>query len=188
MPTRHLAVLLLAALAAAPVAAQYKWRDANGRMVYSDLPPPASVAPRDVLRTPARPAQAGGPDGPAGPAGDQRPARASATAPAARAAQATPAGANPLSAADGAADRELEFRKRRLERAETQKKQAEAAAAAQRAAANCEAAREEIRTLETGMRMARVDERGERQVLDDEQRAARLANARKVSREACKAS
>ncbi|MCX7201772.1 MAG: DUF4124 domain-containing protein, partial [Burkholderiales bacterium] len=46
MRPRHLLLTFLVVLAAAPLAhAQYKWRDANGRMVYSDMPPPASVRP-----------------------------------------------------------------------------------------------------------------------------------------------
>jgi hypothetical protein len=47
------AALALAALAGAADAALYKWTDANGRVVYSDQPPPAgaNVTP-EVLRAP----------------------------------------------------------------------------------------------------------------------------------------
>ena len=69
------ALLALAALALAlPCAAQWKWRDAQGHIQYSDRPPPNEVRDRDILTRPAaapaaqRPAQgasaaAGAPSG-----------------------------------------------------------------------------------------------------------------------------
>ena len=52
---------------------------------------------------------------------------------------------------------------------------AKAKAEEQRVAAakaeNCKRAREQIRTLESGMRMARINDKGEREVLDDKARA-----------------
>jgi Domain of unknown function (DUF4124) len=42
----------LGALLALPAEAQWKWRDKGGRMQYSDLPPPASVAEQDILQRP----------------------------------------------------------------------------------------------------------------------------------------
>jgi hypothetical protein len=164
MPSRHLLLLLLLAIALAPVAhAQYKWRDANGRIVYSDLPPPTSVAPDAVLKAPGlRPP----PERP----GIAAAAGGTASAPA---------------AATSTADRELEFRKRRLERAEAERKAAGDAAKARQVAAACEETRNELRTLESGMRMSRLNERGEREFVDDEQRAARLESAKKTAREHC---
>ena len=54
---RHLAVVATAAAlaftAGTTVAAQYQWRDAKGRMVCSDLPPPTSVAPDRIIRGPS---------------------------------------------------------------------------------------------------------------------------------------
>ena len=167
LPLRHLLPLLLLALTAAPDAsAQYKWRDANGRLVYSDMPPPTSIAPDAVLQAP----------------GLRAPADRSGTG--AEAAKA-PAGAAGSPAAASVADRELEFRKRRMERAESERKAAEEAGKARQLAAACEETRAELRTLESGMRMSRVNERGEREFIDDAQRAARMEAARKTSREQC---
>lgn len=173
MPLRHLLPLLLVALAAAPDAsAQYQWRDANGRMVYSDMPPPASVPPSAVQRAPAR-------QTPAGTSGGSG-ATASAMAPA-------PAPAAPSAAsAPSAADAEMAFRKRRMEREEAERKAAEAETRAQRAAAACEVSRAQVRTLESGMRVARVNERGEREFIDDATRASQLETARKSVRELCR--
>jgi hypothetical protein len=171
MSSRHLLPLLLLALAAAPDAsAQFKWRDANGRMVYSDMPPPASVAPSSVVDAPARPTSGDGPGG----------SGATASAPAAASPQ-----RGPGTAPTGAADRELEFRKRRLEKAESERKAADAAAKAQRRAGVCEDSRSALRTLESGARIARVNERGEQEYLDDAQRARRIEAARETAREAC---
>ena len=36
-----------------PAAAQWKWRDAQGRVQYSDRPPPTTVPDRDILTRPA---------------------------------------------------------------------------------------------------------------------------------------
>lgn len=208
MSIRHLLPWLLMALAAAPLAhAQYKWRDANGRMVYSDMPPPASVAPSAVLQAPARPAPA------ADPGGSGATARAATAAPpaglSAPAAMAPPTGggmaaaapamggpppgmATPSSAASGtamtAADRELEFRKRRMERAEAERKAAEDAAKKKEMAAACDDTRNQVRTLESGMRVSHVNEAGERVVMDDATRASKLAAAQNALRKNCASS
>jgi hypothetical protein len=183
MPIRHLLPLLLAVLAAAPPAlAQYKWRDENGRMVYSDLPPPASVAPSAVLRAPARPAPAPAAGGSGASAKDAAPAATGAVAPAAPAAAANPAAAAP---SPSIADREMAFRKRRLEQEDAARKSADAEARSARVSAACDAARADARVMESGVRVGTVNERGERDILDDAQRATRLEAARRVLREAC---
>src|SRR5690606_7951222 len=53
------AAVALCTLAGAAQAVQYQWRDDKGRMVYSDLPPPASVTPDRIVRAPGpRPSDA----------------------------------------------------------------------------------------------------------------------------------
>ena len=48
------AVLALVGLALAlPAVAQWKWRDAQGRITVSDRPPPREVPERDILVRPA---------------------------------------------------------------------------------------------------------------------------------------
>jgi hypothetical protein len=185
MSRRHLLPILLLALAASPVAhAQYKWRDSNGRMVYSDLPPPASVAPSAVLWSPARPALAGPPGGSGAPATPQAAAPDSATAVAAP---------NGLPASEGAAsasmaDRELEFRKRRLDRAAAQEKAEQAQVRETQRAGNCESAQASLRQLDSGMRISRVNRDGQPEVLDDAQREASKVQARQAVKQHCSAS
>lgn len=181
MPLRHLLPLIIAALAAAPTAsAQYQWRDANGRMVYSDMPPPASVPPSAVLRAPARQTPAVAPGGSG--------ATASASRPAATGVPVTVPGPSATGTpAPTIAEREMEFRKRRLEREQAERKASEAQAATRRAASACNDARTQVRTIESGMRMAQVNERGEREIVDEAFRAAQLDTARKAIRDHCPA-
>ncbi len=151
-------VLVLAALAAAaPAAAQYQWRDASGKMVFSDQPPPSAVKPGDVIR-----------------AESPRPPTAAAAT--------TQSAAPPPTLAD----REQEYRKRLKEREEAQRKQAEETEKAARLARACEEARGEIRSLESGMRMARVNAQGEREIVGDEERAKRIELLRRDLKDGCK--
>ena len=196
-PQRWVATILLAAAAlaaAGPALAQYQWRDEHGRMNFSDRPP--AVASRDVqvLRRPG-----GGTPGGAAPA---RPASAQAatdqlvastsaagaTAASTEAADAAAAAPRPGPAANAAptlAERELAFRKRRLDAAQAESKSAEQRARAERAARACDDSRSARRALESGMRVARVAESGEREFLGEAERAARLAALRRDIAEQC---
>jgi hypothetical protein len=146
--------------------AQYKWRDANGSIVYSDQPPPATVKPTQVLRATPLPS----------PQAEQ--------------------GAKPADAAKSAAldkapaatsERDADPARKNRDRQDAERKQREAADQAARLAKACEEARAELRNLESGMRMARVNAAGEREFLSDEDRSARTAQVRKDMQESCKA-
>ena len=183
LPNRPARFLLVAAglLLAAPVlAGTWQWRDAAGRMVYSDQPPPSSVPASHILRTPA-PAP--------GAATQTVTPTTAAAAPAAR--LAAPAAAAPGATDAGGAtprnwiEKEQASRKRALEREEADSKQrAEREQAAQNARA-CESAREALRTLESGMRMSFIDDKGERQTLDEAERARRIDAAREEIARSC---
>lgn len=173
-------VLALVAGASTPDSAwaQYQWRDENGRMTFSDLPPPASTPPTSVLRAPVRP----NPPAPtlttANPAGPQASA---APVDAGSAGSAAAAGTRGSSAAD----RELEFRKRQLERADADRKQSEKRAQNDRIARACEEARGSLRVLESGMRITQVNSQGEREYLSDETRERKLASMRQDLQQQC---
>ena len=53
-PSPAVALLLTVLLAglALPAAAQWKWRDKDGRITVSDLPPPLDVPQADILQQP----------------------------------------------------------------------------------------------------------------------------------------
>jgi hypothetical protein len=163
---RHAGCLLTCVLLAAPAAAQWAWRDENGRLVFSDRPPPAGVKAEHIVRQPA--AQ------PAPPpvTGDADGAKAGAKG-------------EPKAGSKTIADRELEFRKRQQERADAERKQAEEQAQAARKAQDCERARGYLRSLEEGQRIARTDAQGNREILDDAQRAAEIQRMREVVARSC---
>jgi hypothetical protein len=144
----------------------WKWRDANGRLTVSDQPPPRGVPERDIVERPA----AGG-RATAGPTVATLPAAGASAAPVAP-----------------RTDPELEARRR------AQAVQARAAASspstddARRAAQrreNCNRARAMLATLESGQRIARLNDKGERVVLDDTQRAQDARRAREVIAAEC---
>jgi len=163
----HLArTLLLAAVSstllawAHPADAQWAWRDAAGKMVFSDQPPPKSVAARDIVRQPGAPAAARAAPAEAEMdlAGDAKPKAQPAPAPTRR--------------APTTAEREMEARLRQQQLAEAEKKTAGEEARNARLAENCERLRGYQRALDNGMRIARVNAAGQQEVLDDAARAA----------------
>ncbi|MBI3141027.1 MAG: DUF4124 domain-containing protein [Rhodocyclales bacterium] len=83
------------------------------------------------------------------------------------------------------AEQEQEFRKRRSGaeegRAQTEKEQAEAQARRR----DCEAARAQLEALESGRRVTRFDEKGERVFLNDEERAQATERTRRQVDQFC---
>lgn len=57
MRHKPLFVALIGLTLAASAQAQWKWRDAKGNVQYSDMPPPAGVADKDILQRPNAPAR-----------------------------------------------------------------------------------------------------------------------------------
>ena len=173
-----LAIACVAALvSSSPTLAQWVWRDAGGGVVYSDQAPPASIPDAQIIRRPA---------GRTPPAA--APAPAAAVAPAAGPSAAAAGTAAPVKAAGPrtAAEQEQDFRKRQQERADSEKKQAEEQSASARRAADCERARGYLRQLEDGMRIARTDAQGNREILDDSARNAEIQRTRDLVSSGCK--
>lgn len=84
-------------------------------------------------------------------------------------------------------EQEVEFRKRLLERQETESKAAKGKADAAEADENCTSARGRLRALEDGQRISRMDpDTGDRIVIGDEERAAEIDSARKSVDTWCK--
>ena len=79
----------------------------------------------------------------------------------------------------------MEFRKRQQERAESDKKAAEEQTKSATKTAECERARGYMKSLEDGIRIARTDASGNREFLDDNQRAAEMDRARKIIQGTC---
>jgi hypothetical protein len=85
-----------------------------------------------------------------------------------------------------AANPEQDFRKRQKERDETDKKSAEQMAQAKQREEQCARAKEAVAQYEMGGRFSRIDEKGERSYLDDNQIAQAKARAQAQVNEACK--
>ena len=151
---RPLLILLLTLFFVLPAAqAQWKWRDRNGQVTASDLPPPKDIPDKDVLQRPD-------------PAVRKPAAAASAPASAA--------------SARSTSDPELEARRRNAEAEAAAKLKAEDARLARDRAENCQRARNQLATLESGQRIARMNDKGEREFLDDKAIADEARRARGV--------
>jgi hypothetical protein len=164
MATALSAVLVTVAPTAS---AQWKWKDGKGQVHVSDLPPPREVPDKDVLQRPSDTA---------------RRAAAAAAAQASAASAPGPAAAPPKPRLDP----ELEARRVRLEQEQKAKEKAAEDKAAGQRAENCQRARQQLATLESGMRLARVNDKGEREILDDKARADEMQRARQVIASECR--
>jgi len=164
---RRLAGLGLAALAclliASPAEAQWKWRDSRGQVHISDIPPPRDVPDKDVLQRPEV---------------SVRKPPAAVPAPAAAAVASAPAKA--------AVDPELEERRKRAEQEQAARAEADKQKAAAVRKDNCQRAREQLATLDSGQRIARIKADGEREILDDDARAREAKRARDVMATDCR--
>jgi hypothetical protein len=148
---RYSLLLLAACAVSAPALAQYSWIDDHGTRVFSDHPPPPGTPPSRILKAP----------------------RGATTAPAVPAEAAQPA-------APTLADRDADFRKRTAERDADERKAAEDAQRKADNAAQCAAARRSEAVLTSGVRMADMDDKGERIFVTDDEKARRLAQVRRV--------
>ncbi len=164
------ASLLLAGTASAQL---YQWRDANGRVVYSDAPPPPNIPAGSIVKSPkGRGSQAPTP-APA-PAAAADSGKAGATA----AAGATNTSAK-TSGPKTTAEREAEYKKRQTESAEKAQKDEQTAAADQRREEQCKAMRQGMAALESGQRVRRFNDKGEPYFIEDAERGRELEKMRK---------
>lgn len=164
MRARHvmivLTTLLASLLATVATAGQvFEWQDASGRKHFSDNPPPGVEAKPIGVRTQA-PRATTPPAGGAADKVDQKP--------------------------QTWVEKNEAFEKRRTEGAEDTAKAEAEAAEEQRRQQACEDAREQLKLLQSGVRVQRMDANGERVVLDDAARAEEMARARENIEQACK--
>jgi hypothetical protein len=88
--------------------------------------------------------------------------------------------------AKSVADQEVESKKRQQEQGDKQAKADKETADAKARAQNCEMAKNQLAALESGQRMARFNAQGEREYLDDAQRAAEVERTKKAVADNCK--
>ncbi|WP_218508590.1 DUF4124 domain-containing protein [Variovorax sp. dw_308] len=174
MKLAHVLVLGFACVLPLAASAQWQWVDSAGKTVFSDQPPSLDVPEKNIVRRPAnaRGAPRVNPDAvpPAGAdAATAAPQPAAASAP-------KPTGV----------DKELEEKARKAADAEKARKAAEEAKIAKAKADNCAQARQSKSTFDSGIRVARVNASGEREILDDAQRAAEVKRAQAAIDQNCR--
>jgi hypothetical protein len=165
---KTVALALAATSFALSAVAQWQWIDKDGRKVFSDRSPPAEINEKDILKRP------GG------------------RAPVAVAAVSESAPAAPAAAAKASApkltgkDAQLEAKKKQAEEEEAAKKKAEEEKVAAAKADNCNQAKRYLTTLDSGIRIANTNAKGEREVMDDGKRAEEKKRAQGVADTSCK--
>ena len=152
-------LILLTLASANTFAAVSKWVDAQGRVHYSDQPPPPD-AKAETLRS------ASGNEGTVGTSG--------VTAASAAAAPKT------------IAEQEAELKKAQQAKQAAADKAAQKQAAADAVKASCANAQQNLRTLQAGVRMVEIDANGERSYMDDTQRQQRIEKAQQEISNLCK--
>ena len=159
---RAVATFAAMLLLAWPAQAQWQWRDDTGRRVFSDQPPPPSVPESAIVSRPKA----------AKRALSQEPPVAAAIPEASSDKRAT--GPVPRPEADLKAEAELQ-----------KKVKAEEARVAALRADNCQRARRALITVNSGMRIATVNDKGEREFLDEKAIAAERQRLESMVRSDC---
>ena len=170
-------VVFIAGLAAAfSVSAQvYQWKDKDGRIHFSDRPPPNQPG---VQAQPPKP--------PPAMVIEPEPNEAETT-------EGVEDGAEPKKAVAPASaqekseaqQRDEEFRKRRAAAAEAREKADRDAANAAQRQQDCQRARAQYAALSGGQRIAHPTEGGGRRFLNDEERAAEVARVKELMETLC---
>jgi len=139
--------------------AQWAWKDDKGHVVYSDRPPPAHIKEGQIINQPSGNAL--------------------------NAVGASPSGAATTQGPKTWAEREAEYKKRQMERAQAQQAQAEEREQQAQRQGDCERTRSYLATLESGTRIIRTGPDGERNYLDDAQRASERIRAQEIISRSC---
>lgn len=190
MNTHKLWIAAVLSICSSSVLAQWQWVDEAGRKVFSDRPPPAHIAPEQILKQPHGTRSASvrvvypSAETAGLPPKSAQPSQAAPTE-----AEATPAAQTPEAAAqakqaaqDEAKEKDIEDAKRKAEEAEQKKQKAQQAQARQE---NCQRARAAQAALQSGSLLATVNAKGERGFMTDEQRQTDLQRAQQTIKSNC---
>jgi hypothetical protein len=145
-------------LAAGTTQAQlYRYKDANGSMVYSDSPPPPGTPPGNILKAPKI---------------EQPPPPADTSA-----TGKGPDGKDKKTGQKSVAEQEADYKKRKAEEEKKAKADADKAALEQQRQAQCTSLQTNLAALQSGQRMKTFDAQGNPSFLDDAGRDAAIAKA-----------
>jgi hypothetical protein len=157
-PVRLFAALAIL-LATATVTAQvFKWIDKDGKVHFSDTPPPADAVKGEAKKITISPPSSGG-------------------------ASNVPA---PKAVAERAKDSAKADEKRKTEAAEKAKREEETERVAKQNEERCREAKRYLSSLETGQPLVRNNDAGERTLMSDAERATEIARAKTATSESCK--
>ena len=160
---RFLLLGMLAGILAVPLLAHaqlYQWRDTNGRVVFSDTPPPPGIPASNIIKSPkprGAPAAAPAASGTGEVAGSDQGGQKSAAAKA--------------SAQKSVAEREADYKKRQADAAEKAQKDEQVASDEKRREEQCRSMRQGLSALEGGQRVRRFNDKGEPYFIEDAERA-----------------
>lgn len=144
---------------------QWAWTDKDGRKVFSDRPPSNEVADKDISKRP------GG-------------VSAVAADPASKSSSAAPPSRSAASSAR--VDTELTQRKKKAEQAQAAQRQAEQEKNDKVRADNCARAKQALQGVNSGVRIGRVNSKGEREVMDEAALAAEAKRLQSITESDCK--
>ncbi len=155
------------------VAAQWQWIDKDGRKVFSDRPPAADVPEKNILKQP-------------NPRPKTNEMSTSPVAPTLPSPGVGAQGSKPAPKPGEGVDKGLMEKKKQAETAEAAKRKADEDRIASAKAENCARSRQAKAGLDAGTRMSRVNEKGEREFLDDSARASESQRIQSVIDSDCR--
>lgn len=172
---------ILAALAAACMAGtsataqMYKWVDAEGKVHYSDQPPPPNARKSTTMGA-RKPGTRSAPETEAQSTEAESGQEETATA------AAKPSPVRPKTAQE----LDAEFRQRQLKAAEEEAQRRKEQEELAEKNKNCQQAKNNVARLQAGGRISRTNDQGESEILGDAELAAELARARQIADSWCK--
>jgi Domain of unknown function (DUF4124) len=147
MKMNPLLLVFAACFVSLSAVAQWQWIDASGRKVFSDRPPGAEVPEKNIIKQPSTRIKINADD-----------ANASAVPAATKSSEGI--------------DKGLMEKKKQADAAEAAKRKTDEDRVASAKADNCNRARQAKVGLDSGTRISRINDKGEREFLDDSARAA----------------
>lgn len=180
----RLSLLALSLTLALPAAAQvYQWRDAQGRINYSDTPPPSGAA--KTVKPASRPKAPAAEEAAADESGEAAPQSQAADGASGEAGKQAKEKADP-SKPKTMAEKEAEFRQRKVAAAEAEAKAEKDRQRTAEVARYCDQARSQIAGLKNSRRVSRFNSEGQRELMDDAARTAEIERSQRYIDENCK--
>lgn len=161
-------LFLLASLVSLAAAAQWQWTDKDGHKVFSDRAPPADILEKNILKRPGMHNTSKGTTGAASPATPASAASSTASAP-------------KLSGVD----KDLADKKKKADEAQAAERKAEQEKVLKAKVENCARAKQAKATFDSGVRVSRINEKGENEVLNDAARGTEVQRIQAIISSDC---